>query len=113
MKFKDLGSNNEDIVAAVGPCINKNNYEVDEKFFQIFCTKDKNNKQFFFRNFNNKYNFDLRGFINKEIFNLSIKNIDNIKKDTFSEEELFYSYRRSCFNKELDYGRCISVILMT
>ena len=32
---------------------------------------------------------------------------------TLSQKELFYSYRRSSFNKEEDYGRCISVILMT
>ena len=31
----------------------------------------------------------------------------------FLEKEFFYSYRRSCVNKEQDYGRCISVILMT
>ena len=33
--------------------------------------------------------------------------------DTFSKREFFYSYRRSRLNKEKDYGRCISVILMT
>ena len=33
--------------------------------------------------------------------------------DTFSEKEFFYSYRKSCLNNEQDYGRCISVILMT
>jgi len=48
-----------------------------------------------------------------KISNLNIKNIENIEMDTFSEEEFFYSYRRSQFNKEKDYGRCISVILMT
>jgi len=60
-----------------------------------------------------KYFFDLRGFINKELSNLNIKNIDNIEMDTFSEKEFFYSYRRSRLNEEQDYGRCISVILMT
>ena len=70
--------------------------------------------KFFFKKINNeKYIFDLRGFINKEISNLNIKNIENIEMDTFSEKEFFYSYRRSRLNKEKDYGRCISVILMT
>jgi len=44
---------------------------------------------------------------------LGVKNIENIEKDTFSENDSFYSYRRSCLKKEKDYGRCISVILMT
>ena len=41
------------------------------------------------------------------------KNIDNIDIDTYAEKESFYSYRRSKFNNEEDFGRCISVILMT
>ena len=32
---------------------------------------------------------------------------------TYSDIKNFYSYRRSCHNGEKDYGRCISVILMT
>ena len=44
---------------------------------------------------------------------LNIIEIENLNIDTFSEKELFYSCRRSGFNKEKDYGRCISVILMT
>ena len=57
--------------------------------------------------------FDLRGFINNEISYSNIKNIENIEMDTFLENEFFYSYRRTFLNKEKDYGRCISVILMT
>ena len=39
--------------------------------------------------------------------------IENINIDTYSQKNLFYSYRRSCHNNEKNYGRCISVILMT
>ena len=84
-----------------------------EDFLKKFISKDKNNLKFFEKISNKKYIFDLRGFINKEILSLNIKNVENIEMDTFSEGEFFYSYRRSCLNKEEDYGRCISVILMT
>ena len=60
-----------------------------------------------------KFLFDLRGFINKEISNSGVTNIENLEMDTFSQNDFFYSYRRSQLNKEKDYGRCISVILMT
>jgi len=43
----------------------------------------------------------------------NIKNIENIEMDTFASHENFYSHRRSFINNEKDYGRCISVILMT
>ena len=36
-----------------------------------------------------------------------------VEMDTFATLETFYSYRRSRLNNEKDYGRCISVILMT
>ena len=112
-KFNELNSNNNDLIAVVGPCINKENYEIKTDFFEKFISQDKNNESFFKKISSEKYVFDLRGFINKELSNLNIKNIDNIEMDTFSEREFFYSYRRSCLNKEQDYGRCISVILMT
>ena len=101
------------MIAVVGPCINKKNYEVKVDFFEKFISQDKNKENFFKKISVEKYVFDLRGFINKELSNLNIKNIDNIEMDTFSERELFYSYRRSRLNREQDYGRCISVILMT
>ena len=112
-KFNELNSNNNDLIVAVGPCISKKNYEVKIDFFEKFILQDKNNKNFFNRTGNERYFFDLRGFINRELSNLNIKNIDNIEMDTFSEKEFFYSYRRSQRNAERDYGRCISVILMT
>jgi len=112
-KFNELDSNNSDLISVVGPCINKENYKVKIDLFRKFIDKDKNNEIFFDKISNEKYTFDLRRFINNEISNLNIKNIENVEIDTFSQSELFYSYRRSRLNEEKDYGRCISVILMT
>ena len=112
-KFNQLNSNNNDLIAVIGPCISKKNYKVKIDFFKKFIDKDKKNEIFFEKINNENYVFDLRGYINKEISNLNISNIENIEKDTFSEKDFFYSYRRSLLNKEQDYGRCISVILMT
>ena len=112
-KFNELNSNNNDLIAVVGPCINKKNYEVKTDFFEKFISQDKNNENFFKKLSSEKYVFDLRGFINKEIYDLNIQNVENIEMDTFSQQEFFYSYRRARLNREQDYGRCISVILMT
>ena len=113
IKFNELNSRNEDLIAIVGPCINKKNYEVKIDFYKKFISQNNNNKKFFEEFSNEKFLFDLRGFINQILLNLNIKNIENIEMDTFSQKEFFYSYRRSKINKEKDYGRCISVILMT
>ena len=60
-----------------------------------------------------KYLFNIRSYIDAKLIRLGIKNIEHIKMDTFSDKENFFSYRRSCLNNEKDYGRCISVILLT
>ena len=112
-KFNELNTINTDLIAVVGPCIKKENYQVREDFYKKFVSQNKKNITFFEKINNDKYIFDLRGFINNELIYLNIKNIENVNIDTFSEKELFYSCRRSHFNKEKDYGRCISVILMT
>jgi len=112
-KFKELESNINDLIVVIGPCIKKENYEVQNDFYEKFILKDSQNKIYFSKINHNKYTFDLRKFINQQIFSLNVKNVENIKMDTFGEKEFFYSYRRSKLYKELDYGRCISVILMT
>jgi hypothetical protein len=112
-KFCELGSNCDDLIVVVGPCIGKNNYEVKYNFLKKFLKRDKKNKIFFHKKNKSHYYFDLRGYINREIIKLNIKNIENIDKDTYENKKFFYSYRRACINKEQDYGRFISVILMT
>jgi len=112
-KFKELESNINDLIVVIGPCIKKENYKVQNDFYEKFILKDSQNKIYFSKINHNKYTFDLRKFINQQIFSLNVKNVENIKMDTFGEKEFFYSYRRSKLYKELDYGRCISVILMT
>ena len=112
-KFKELDSNIDNLFVVVGPCIRKENYEVKIDFYEKFVNQNTKYEVFFKKIVNDKYFFDLRGFINNKISDLNIKNIENIEMDTFTAREIFYSYRRSCLNNEKDYGRCISVILMT
>ena len=112
-KFQQLNSNLNNLIIVVGPCIKKVNYRVKDDFYNKFIQHNFNYKYFFDKIDKNNYVFDLRNFINNKISNLNVKNIENIEIDTFSEREFFYSYRRSLINKEEDYGRCISVILMT
>ena len=112
-KFIELDSNLEETIAVIGPCINKKNYLVRDDLYKKFVNQNSNYKDFFEKADNDKFFFDLRGLVNKQIYGLGIKNIENIEMDTFSQKDLFYSYRRSRIEKEKDYGRCISVILMT
>ena len=112
-KFKELDSNIDHLIAVIGPCIGRESYEVKNDFYENFLSKNLKYSKFFKKTTNEKYIFDLRGFINNQMSDSNIQKIENIEMDTFTEREFFYSYRRSCLNNEKDYGRCISVILMT
>ena len=110
-KFKLKGSNLNDLIVVIGPCISKNNYEVKKDFLNKFIVKEKSNKNFF--NYkNNKIFFSLNDFIKKSFLDLGIKNIEIIKKDTYILSNNFFSARRSLKKKLNDYGRNISVIMI-
>ena len=110
-KFKIKGSNLNDLIVVIGPCISKNNYEVKKDFLNKFIVQEKSNKNFF--NYkNNKIFFSLNDFIKKSFLDLGIKNIEIIKKDTYILRNNFFSARRSLKKKLNDYGRNISVIMI-
>ena len=111
IKFQSSKLESE-IVACVGPCIGKKNYEVDLKFFEKFTKISKYNEAFFSIKIKKKLLFDIRGYVNKKLTDNGVKSIDNINMDTFSDSKNFFSYRRSQKLKEIDYGRCISVITL-
>ena len=110
-KFKIKGSNLNDLIVVIGPCISKNNYEVKRDFLNKFIVREKSYKNFF--NYkNNKIFFSLNDFIKKSFLDLGIKNIEIIKKDTYILSNNFFSARRSLKKKLNDYGRNISVIMI-
>ena len=108
-KFKEL-SNNNDIIASIGPCIGKTSYEVDKKFYLYFLKEKKKNEIFFKKENNQKFKFDLRGYVQNKLKKMKVEEIDNINFDTFGDQANFFSYRRSQKLGEVDYGRCISTI---
>ena len=56
--------------------------------------------------------FNLKEFIKSQLRSLKINNIDIINKDTFKNRTEFFSARRALKNKENDYGRNISIIML-
>ena len=104
-----LGAKINNICVAIGPCIQKNNYEVGIEFYERFIDKDKTYKKFFFKE-NNEIWFDLPGSISFRLHLLGIKNIQSLNKCTFSEKKNYFSFRRNQKNKLGDCGRMISTI---
>ena len=100
----------DDLIAIIGPCLSKKNFEVNSDFKNQFIRKNSKYSDFFkFKN-NHKDLFDMRGIINFQFKDLGINNVYNIKKDTYSNKSIFFSYRRSKHIDELNTGRMINII---
>ena len=101
----------DNINVAIGPSISVKNYEVREDFKKKLIKKDKKNQKYF-KNKKNKLYFDLTKYIYALLLENKIKNIDNLKVDTFDIKNKFFSARRSLKLNHDDYGRNISIIML-
>ena len=105
-----LGAQRERIAAAVGPCIGRASYEVDEGFRERFRDDDPANERFFAARPADKPHFDLEAFVLARLSAAGLSNIEALHLDTYADAARFYSYRRSTHRGEADYGRQIAMI---
>ncbi len=107
------GAERQNIIAAVGPCIAQINYEVGCEFFIRFVSEAPEYEKFFTKSLNEGcYLFNLKLFTAHRLENTGIKKTDIFSKDTYADNEYFFSYRRSTHKDEKDYGRQISIIML-
>ena len=106
------GCTPQDMTAVIGPCIAEKNYEVKSDFVKKFLEQDIKTK-IFFKRIRNKNYFNLNKYIYYQLKSLDINIIDIIKKDTFDIKNNFFSARRSISRNENDYGRNISIIVIS
>jgi hypothetical protein len=105
-----LGARRERIVAAIGPCIARASYEVDDGFLRTFAEADAANERFFADGRAGHYQFDLEAYVAHRLAAAGVTRIETLGLDTYGDEERFYSFRRATHRGEVDYGRQISVI---
>ena len=110
-KFIKFGSIKSNILIAIGPCIAQRSYEVKTDFRKKFLNQDKKYTKYFKKVKKIMY-FNLGDFIKGQLVDFGVKNIDVIKKDTYNKKNNFFSSRSSLKNRENDYGRNISVIMI-
>ena len=105
------GCKQSNIIAAIGPCINKHSYNVKQDFKNLFLKKNKNNKVFF-SNKKNKIYFDLPNYVKNQLKMNKILNIEMKNVDTFIKKNNFFSARQAIKSGHDDYGRNISIIMI-
>jgi hypothetical protein len=111
-EMEKLGAERSRITAAVGPCIARRSYEVDEGFFRRFAEAEPENERFFTLGRERHHQFDLEGFVVSSIAKAGIATVEALGLDTYSDADRFYSYRRATHRGEPSYGRQISLIAL-
>ncbi|MCR5506662.1 MAG: prolipoprotein diacylglyceryl transferase [bacterium] len=115
-KMLSLGSNLDDIKVAIGPCLKQKSYEVEKDFMDKIIAQDKNFKTLFIPK-NEKYLFNCSGYCVAKLKKEGIQNIEVLPFDTYTNDDLFFSYRRSVITKDYanntptDEGRQLSIIV--
>ncbi|MGZ8307865.1 MAG: peptidoglycan editing factor PgeF, partial [Allosphingosinicella sp.] len=102
------GADRARIAAAVGPCIARRSYEVDEGFLRRFAEADPEHERFFTLGREGHHQFDLEGFVLSCLAAAGLARIEALGEDTYSQPGRFFSYRRATHKGEADYGRQIS-----
>ena len=108
-----LGAKRDRIIAAVGPCIGPDSYEVGPEFHDRFLSDSSDNDCYFQPSdkMGHVY-FDIGKFVLDKIRASGVNTTERLKADTYSEKDKFYSYRRSHHRNEPDYGRQLSGIVL-
>ena len=107
------GAQAANIVAAIGPCIHQESYEVGPEFLESFTVENTDHAAFFVPSVKEGHHmFDLPGFIGSRLAKLNLADVVSSGCDTCSDEQQFFSYRRKTHRNEPDYGRMISVIAL-
>lgn len=105
-----LGARRDHIAAAIGPCIARASYEVDDAFLAHFCAADPANERFFAPGRAGRHQFDIEAYVVARIAAAGVRHVEALGLDTYADETRFFSYRRSTHCGDKDYGRQIALI---
>jgi purine-nucleoside/S-methyl-5'-thioadenosine phosphorylase / adenosine deaminase len=108
------GARRADLVAALGPCIARDSYEVGPEFVAAFAKAGEETQRFFVPSRKAGHAmFDLHAYICERTARAGVGRFEDLGLDTYADEDRFFSYRRTTHRREPDYGRLVSAIALT
>jgi len=111
--MEKLGANRKNIQACIGPCIAQTSYEVDANFHQQFLAQSQENNKYFYLSENrNHHMFNLPKYCEDKLKNAGLNTVENMHLDTYTNENLFFSYRRKTHRNEETTGCQMSAIML-
>jgi copper oxidase (laccase) domain-containing protein len=111
--MEGLGARRDRIAAAIGPCIARASYEVDEGFFRRFAEADPENERFFADGVRaGHHQFDIEAYVAARLAAAGLGRVEALGLDTYADETRFFSFRRATHRGEPGYGRQIALIAL-
>jgi YfiH family protein len=110
--MEKLGADRSRIAAAVGPCIARKSYEVDEGFLCRFAEADSGNERFFTPGREGHHRFDLEAYVIARLAEADVTRVEALGLDTYADPDRFFSFRRATHAGEPTYGRQLSLIAL-
>ena len=110
LAMEALGARRDRIAAAIGPCIARASYEVDDAFAERFEQADPENERFFAPGRDGHRQFDLEAYVAHRLAAAGVTRVEALGLDTYTDSDRFFSYRRATHRDESSYGRQITII---
>lgn len=107
-----LGAERKNIVAAIGPCIGPQHFEVGPEFVGEFITENLGNAKFFTKGEGDRSYFDIKAYLVRKLLKAGVGRAAALPDCTYAQNEEYFSYRHNSHNDIEDYGRNISVIML-
>ena len=108
-----LGARPSAVVAALGPCIARDSYEVGPEFVAAFVEAGEASDRYFVQSRRPGHSmFDLKAYIAERVRRAGVGRFEDLGLDTYADDRRFFSYRRTTHRREPDYGRLVSAIAL-
>jgi polyphenol oxidase len=108
-----LGAERHRVHAGIGPCIGRWSYEVGPEFPCAITGEDPAAEVYFAPAPRaGHFMFDLAGYVEHRLLRAGVGLVQCVCRDTVSEEDRFFSYRRALLRREPAYGLGLSAIVL-
>ncbi len=99
-------------MAAIGPCIAIDSYEVGTVFEADFLKADPRSRVFFALGRDGGRHFDLEGYCALRLEGCGVGLVERLGIDTFAEPGRYFSYRRTTKAGERHFGLQVAAITL-
>ncbi len=111
--MESFGAQRERIVAALGPTITQDQYEVGPEFHERFVSHDPQTADLFRPGArDHHWHFDLPAYAARRLTAAGTGTVVCLGQCTYTDEAGYYSFRRATHRKDPDYGRQLSAIAL-